>query len=447
VNNRRLREQIGFYENELCNNILPFWVNNSLDSKYGGYFNCFDNHGRELVSRDKYTWSQGRFVWMWSKLAQSDCGTFTTKQKDGFLMLAKSGRDFLYNHCLISDNDFRCVFLMDETGSPKLVEGYDRYDMSIFADCFVTAAFARYALAAGDGESYIFSKKLYQSALDRLNKGDITTLPYPLSSCYRMHGIPMIFSNVTSELYFSAQKFEPGYIQTLKENLKRFSTDVLTNFVDDNYVLHEIVTSDNRFFPRLLGQHVNPGHTLEDMWFMEEAARILGNEEHWLNRLVTITKKTLELCWDHEYGGILHMCGVTGGAPQGIIEDDSDYTDDTDDSDDSDDSDEPMLKQTIDCWSDKLWWVHSEALYSTLLFYSKTGDETLLEWYDKIFGYTFDRFPNPDREIREWIQILKRDGTPQDKIVALPVKDPYHITRNLILIIELLYEMSKPVTG
>ena len=31
-----------------------------------------------------------------------------------------------------------------------------------------------------------------------------------------------------------------------------------------------------------------------------------------------------------------------------------------------------------------------------------------------------------------------RDGSPQEKVVALPVKDPFHIMRNMILILELL---------
>ena len=39
-------------------------------------------------------------------------------------------------------------------------------------------------------------------------------------------------------------------------------------------------------------------------------------------------------------------------------------------------------------------------------------------------------------------KILTREGKPQDKVVALPVKDPYHITRNLLLLVELLYERS-----
>ena len=87
---------------------------------------------------------------------------------------------------------------------------------------------------------------------------------------------------------------------------------------------------------------------------------------------------------------------------------------------------------------DKLWWVHAEALYCTLLYYIRTGDSAFLDWHNKVFAYTFTHFPNPDREVREWVQILKRDGTPQEKVVALPVKDPYHITRAFMLIIELL---------
>jgi len=47
-----------------------------------------------------------------------------------------------------------------------------------------------------------------------------------------------------------------------------------------------------------------------------------------------------------------------------------------------------------------------------------------VEWYQKIFDYTFRVFPNPDQQIGEWIQIQRREGKPQTKVVALPVKDP-----------------------
>jgi len=46
-------------------------------------------------------------------------------------------------------------------------------------------------------------------------------------------------------------------------------------------------------------------------------------------------------------------------------------------------------------------------------------------------------FPNPDRAVGEWIQIRDRAGRPLDKVVGLPVKDPYHVIRNLMLLVEL----------
>jgi N-acylglucosamine 2-epimerase len=101
------------------------------------------------------------------------------------------------------------------------------------------------------------------------------------------------------------------------------------------------------------------------------------------------------------------------------------------------------MRLVLDDWASKLWWVHSEALYTTLLLYDRTGDEEFLSWFEKIYQYVFSTFPNPDKEIGEWIQIRTREGKPQEKVVALPVKDPYHITRNVILLIELLEKRQR----
>ena len=90
-------------------------------------------------------------------------------------------------------------------------------------------------------------------------------------------------------------------------------------------------------------------------------------------------------------------------------------------------------------WGDKLWWIHSEALYTSLRCYFLTKDADFLQWHNKVFEYTYRVFPNRDIEISEWVQIRKRNGQPLDAVVALPVKDPYHVIRNLILLLELLY--------
>ena len=110
-----------------------------------------------------------------------------------------------------------------------------------------------------------------------------------------------------------------------------------------------------------------------------------------------------------------------------------------------DPTEETMYKQLMDGWGDKLWWVHSEAMYSALMFGERTNDATLAEWFERVFDYTFEKHRNPDREVREWLQILTREGKPQDKVTGLPVKDPFHITRDLIFILIFLYGYSDTV--
>ena len=50
--NERVRLK-GFYENELTNHILSFWLPRCEDREYGGYLNGFDNFGEHLINYDK----------------------------------------------------------------------------------------------------------------------------------------------------------------------------------------------------------------------------------------------------------------------------------------------------------------------------------------------------------------------------------------------------------
>ena len=414
-----------FYIKELKENILSFWLPRCVDKVYGGFVNCYDNNGEKLVSYDKYTWSQGRFVWVFSRLASTKAPIFTKEERDGFLALAKNGAEFLINHSLIGEDDWRCVFLMERDGSPKEVSPGNPLDMSIYADCFVVLGLGMYSYASGDQKSFDFALKLYRSIRKRVTEGNFNTLPYPLSSRFRAHGIPMIQDNTARELLRAAEILAPDVVKELKSDMKAYCTDILDHFVDDEYVMHEVISHDNRFIPQLLGQHQNPGHTIEDAWFMLDTAEICGLPVK--EKIYKVALKSLLNGWDETYGGILHFCGIHGGEPVG---------------DNTGVEDETMIKQLAG-WGDKLWWVHSEALYSSLRCYLESGDEAFLDEYEKVKGYTFATFPNRNPEIREWKQIRRRDGQPEDKVVALPVKDPFHITRDFILIIELLCKAAE----
>jgi N-acylglucosamine 2-epimerase len=128
--------------------------------------------------------------------------------------------------------------------------------------------------------------------------------------------------------------------------------------------------------------------------------------------------------WDEPYGGLPQFVHIEGGQPRGIVTDEN--------------KDDHMILELTNNWDNKLWWVHSEALYALILAFEHSRDQWFLDTYWKFHEYVFDIFPNPDKTVGEWIQIRDRVGKPEDKIVALPVKDPYHITRAFMHLIKSL---------
>jgi N-acylglucosamine 2-epimerase len=97
-------------------------------------------------------------------------GLFSGTQRAEFLEIARKGAEFLRKNCLLAEDDWRCVFLMNEAGDHKLPAGCNTLDQSIFADCFVVCGSARYALAAGNEEYYTFAKRLYLSCKERISR-------------------------------------------------------------------------------------------------------------------------------------------------------------------------------------------------------------------------------------------------------------------------------------
>ena len=121
--------------------------------------------------------------------------------------------------------------------------------------------------------------------------------------------------------------------------------------------------------------------------------------------------------WDKEYGGLLRFVDIDGGRPKGI-DSKSDY--------------ENLISST---WDMKLWWPHSEMLYLYRKLYVLTKDKDFDNYYKMAFDYSFSTFPSTNNG--EWVQIRDRRGKPVDKVVALPVKDPFHIMRDFLKIIKL----------
>ncbi len=402
-----------YYISLLQDNFLPYWAE-FADTEKGGILNCISNDGEKLLSTDKFTWSQGRWLWVLSHvhsltmrglLDKVDAQEIETwMEGTARFLLEKSLRESI------------CCFRLDRDGNWLIDERSGRYDASIYADCFALIGLSSYIKELGKKELLPVVDKLASSIITRIKSGDYLTEPYPIPDGYQVHGVPMILINTLDEYTLAKESFSEDASEVVA-----FSTELLNFILDELYdekkhLIHEHVSTPEYISIRLLDRHINPGHTVEDIWFWLEHLNRYGGTEERIDQISSIAKNVFALGWDKEYGGLLRFVDIEGGEPHGEC------------------IGTPYEDLVKDTWDMKLWWPHSELLYTYPLLYSITGDEEFEAIYQRCFDYAFSTFPSNNGE---WIQIRRRDGKAEEKVVALPVKDPFHIMRNIIKNIEL----------
>lgn len=411
-------ELLEFYKDHVDRVLLPFWIDRALDEKNGGVYTCFNNAGARLLSRDKYTWSQGRFVWVLSRVASLREEGVLEGDAEWSLSHARQTVNFLTHHAILENGN--CAFLLSETGEKKESLPGEGFDTSFYADCFVVLGFSEYARVAVDDEVLGAALGLYDRVEERLASENIRSEPYPVPEGYKAHSVPMIMLNTSQELARALRCRGHPRAGELAANSLAYAAEIMEEFLQEDGTISEFVPEDGSAADTVLARHVNPGHALESSWFVLSLA-VEANIEDYVWEAVPMIKRAFELGWDGEHGGLLRFADREGGEPGGRR------------------TGHPYERLIVDTWDTKLWWPHAEALYATLLAGELTGDEDLLRLYERAHDYTFGVFPNTDREVGEWVQIRDRKGDPVEKVVALPVKDPYHALRSTLLIIELLH--------
>jgi len=422
---RGVTELKEFYESHLFGHLLPFWLVKAIDREYGAYYTGFSNSGGRLLHTHKFTWSQGRFVWVWARLATQFAERPESAQ---FLELSRSGAYFLMEHALLPNG--HCSFilsregepiLLDPDGNPRKAGPGEAYDTSTFADCFVVYGLSEYARVAKDRTAFDFAVRLYGSVLQRLTAGEFRTDPYPTPPGYKQHGVPMIMLETTRELAVTSDTFDSDLSAELRRRAGDFARQIMHEHRQpEKNVIVEFLGADNKMKDTMLGTYINPGHTLESMWFVIHYAEEAGDREMTQAAIAAI-HRACELGWDDEFGGLFQFVHMEGGPPRGHVPPEHEST--------------AMIEKLRSDWDAKLWWVHSEALYALLAAYRCSRSQWAEQWYWRVHDYTFSTYPAPEGE---WIAIRSRDNTPVGKVVALPVKDPFHVPRAFMHIIRLL---------
>lgn len=374
---RKLENQ---YKTELLENILPFWLEHSLDNEFGGYFTCLDREGN-VFDTDKFIWLQARQVWMFSMLYNN------VEKRQEWLDCAVMGGEFLKKHG--HDGNLNWYFSLDQKGNP-LVEPYN-----IFSYTFATMAFGQLGKATGNQEYNEIAKKTFDIILSKQdNPKGKWNKAVPGSRPLKNFALPMILCNLGLEIEHLLPE------ATLKELMESCIHEVMDVFRRPELggIIVENVTVDGMLSDTFEGRLINPGHSIEAMWFLMDLGERLQRPEL-IEASVETTLKMLEYGWDKEYGGIFYFMDRLGHPTQELE------------------------------WDQKLWWVHIETLISLLKGYNLTHSKECLEWYEIVHDYTWKHFK--DNEYPEWYGYLNRRGE-----VLLPLKGGkwkgcFHVPRGL----------------
>jgi N-acylglucosamine 2-epimerase len=370
------------YRNELINNILPFWLTHSRDTRNGGYFTCLDREGK-VYDTDKFIWLQGRQVWCFATMYKH------LEKREQWLDMALHGASFLNKYGQDANGDW--YFSLTAEGKP-LVQPYN-----IFSDCFATMAFASLATLQPNAEWGDVALNTFHNILKRKDnwKGQYNKA-YPGTRPLRNFSLPMILCNLALEL-------EP-LIGTKRTNefLPGIIAEVMDVFYQPEFgLVLENVNPDGTFNDSFEGRLLNPGHGIEAMWFLMDLG-VRMEDKALIEKAKDIVLDTLEYAWDKDFGGIYYFMDVKGHPTQQLE------------------------------WDQKLWWVHVETLVALAKGFTLTGDMRCAEWFEKVHHYTWEHFKDP--EYPEWFGYLNRRGE-----VLLPLKGGkwkgcFHVPRALFQI-------------
>ena len=372
-----LMMQSTWYERELTENILPFWLKHGLDRIHGGVYTCLDRDGT-LMDPTKSVWFQGRFGYT-AAYAYNH-----VRPEPEWLAASKSCIDFIETHCF--DADGHMFFSVTEDGRPVRKRRY------VFSETFAAIAMAEYAKAAGDAVYVDKALAIFHNIRRMLSTPGF--LPPKSYVPGKSHSITMILVNVA--LVLKQVSADPALDEQIKESIHEIET----------YLMHpeyecilESVAPDGSLIDTCEGRTINPGHGIETAWFLMEAGWVYGDDR--IKKLgVQIFDWQFKWGWDKEYGGIINFRDCKGFPCQ-------DYSQDM-----------------------KFWWPQCETVIAALYAYLVTEDEKYLDIWIGADTWMREHFRDP--EYGEWYGYLHRDGTVAQAAKGNLFKGPFHIPRMLV---------------
>lgn len=382
-------------ELELKDNILSFWMNNTIDEQHGGFIGEISQDMTIHADADKGLVLNARILWTFS-------AAYRLFGNEQYLQVAKRAYQYLTTH--FHDHEYGGLYWMVD------VNGKASQDKKqIYGQSFVIYAVSEYYRATGDENALAYAIELFRTVekygYDPLHKGYWEALSrewqetddYSLSGKDRLERKSMNTHLHVLEAYTNLYRVWQS--DELRVKLKELIEITMDHIIDADSA-HFILFFNEEW--EVKSDLISYGHDIEGSWLLHEAAEVLGDEE-----LLAAAKKAAIRMAEVTYaegvdadGGLLNEADSTG---------------------------------LID--TNKDWWPQAEAVVGFFNAYQLTGDTKFLEASEKSWSF-IDQYI-VDKANGEWYWSVTRDGIPTTGHPKAGVwKCPYHNARACFELIE-----------
>lgn len=375
-------------ENELKNNILGFWMKNTIDEKNGGFLGEIDHAMNVHPDAHKSLVLNARILWTFST-------AYRVYKDDSYLKMAERAYDYLKKH-FIDRVHGGLFWMVDAQGNPS------EDKKQIYGQSFAIYAMSEYYRAAGVQEALNIAVELFRIlekyGYDPIHKGYIEALARDWKPTDNL-SLSDKDLNEAKSMNTHLHMLE-GYTNlyrvwkndSLKQKLAELIEVTLDHIVDSK-TAHFLLFFDEEW--NVKSDEISYGHDIEGSWLLFEAAEVLGDEA-----ILERTKKTAIAMAEATYNEGVDADGglINEANPEG-------YTN-----------------------TNKDWWPQAEAVVGFYNAYQLTGDEKFADAAVKSWEFIENYIV--DKEHGEWFWAVNREGAPQlHEMKVSAWKCPYHNSR------------------